>query len=69
MSLVHTGRQLLWQLLHAIHDHLLSTGAIGDSNLTQRIPGLVSFSGESCDDPHSGIVLVKRSGEFLSRTR
>lgn len=70
MSLVHLGDKLFWQLLHAVHHHLVAVGSgTRHSHLAQRIPGLVSLPRESGNNPNSGIVLVQGRGKLLPGAR
>lgn len=59
MRLVNLGRQLLWQLLHAINNHLLTPSTtISHRHLAQRIPSLVPFPAQSRNHSDGRIVLI-----------
>lgn len=69
MSRVHARGQLLGKLLHAVHNHLISTSTSRHGDLAQRVPSLLSLLGQPGDDPDGGIVLVQGRRELLAGAR
>ena len=70
MSLVHLGNKLLWQLLNAVHHHLVTIGSgARHGHLAKCIPSLISLPRQSGNNSNSGIVLVQSCGKLFPGAR
>lgn len=70
MCLVHARSKLIGELLHAIHNHLVTgAGRPRHSDLAQSISRLVALLHQPRNDPHGGIVLVQGRRELFPGAR